>query len=55
MMSAVRRRVEGMLRDPRDWVFVPLALTMSAALIPLAIYLFVPGDRKSTRLNSSHV
>ena len=26
MMGAVRRRVEGLLRDPRDWRFIPLAL-----------------------------
>ena len=43
MSGIVRGRLEGLMRDPRDWPFLPLAATMSVTLIPLAVYLFLPG------------
>src|SRR3712207_7589777 len=47
-------RLDALLRDELRWE-APAAFTAQLlALVPGAPALFVPSDRKSTRLNSSH-
>jgi hypothetical protein len=43
MSNLISRRLEPLLRDPRDMPFIPLQLQITLTVVPLAVYLFLPG------------